>query len=77
MRWADMWQVQDEKSGACGVLGGGNLKERDRLEHVGVDWRIFKWVFKKYDGVVEWTDLAQDRDKWRALLNAVMKLRSL
>jgi hypothetical protein len=26
-------------------------------------------------GVMEWIDLAQDRDRWRALLNAVMNLR--
>ena len=24
---------------------------------------------------MEWTDVAQDRDKWRALVNAVMNLR--
>jgi hypothetical protein len=26
-------------------------------------------------GSVDWIDLAQDRDKWRALVNAVMNLR--
>jgi hypothetical protein len=27
-----------------------------------------------WDGM-DWTDLAQDRDQWRALVNRVMKLR--
>jgi hypothetical protein len=27
-----------------------------------------------WDGV-DWVDLAQDRDQWRTLVNAVMKLR--
>jgi len=26
-------------------------------------------------GAVEWIDLAQDRDRWQALVNAVMNLR--
>jgi len=26
-------------------------------------------------GDMDWIDLAQDRDRWRALVNAVMKLR--
>jgi hypothetical protein len=28
-------------------------------------------------GDVEWIHLAQDRDRWRALVNAVMNLRAL
>jgi hypothetical protein len=26
-------------------------------------------------GCMDWIDMAQDRDKWRALVNAVMNLR--
>jgi hypothetical protein len=28
-------------------------------------------------GVMDWIDLAQDRDQWRALVNTVMNLRVL
>ena len=41
----------------------------------GVDTRmILKWHFKKLGRGVDCTDLAQDRDRWRTLLNVVMKL---
>jgi hypothetical protein len=46
------------------------------LEYPGVDGRIIlKWIFEKWDGAVEWIDLAQDRDRWRAVVDAVMNLR--
>jgi hypothetical protein len=28
----------------------GDLGERDYLEELGVDGRILKWIFKKWDG---------------------------
>jgi len=55
----------------------GNLKEREHLENLGVDWRIIlKWIFEVGGwGGRDWIELAQDRGRWRALLNAVMDLR--
>ena len=42
-----------------------NLKERYRLENVGVEGMILKWV-KKLGRDMNWIHLAQDRDNWRA-----------
>jgi hypothetical protein len=30
---------------------------------------------KKWDGIMEWVELAQDRERWRELVNTVMNLR--
>lgn len=49
------------------------MRERDRLEDVGVDRRIvFRWFFKEWDGIVDFIDLAQYRDRH---VNAVMNFR--
>jgi len=41
----------------------GSLRKRDSLEDLGVDRGMF------------WIDLAQDRDRWRAIANPVTNLQ--
>jgi hypothetical protein len=46
------------------------------LEDPGVDGRIIlKWSLKRLDRVMDWIDLVQNRDRLRAVANAVMNLR--
>jgi hypothetical protein len=43
-----------------------------------VDRRIIlKWIFDRLGGGADWIDLAQDGDRWLALVDAVMNLRLL
>jgi hypothetical protein len=53
----------------------GDLRERDHLEYVGIDRRIIlKWIFKKWDGGMDWIYLSQDKDRYRCRVNEVMTL---
>jgi len=73
MRWAGHvarreWCIQ-------GFLGG-DVRERDHLEAPGRDGKIIlKWFFWEWDGGKDWIELAQGRDRWRAIVNAVMNIR--
>ena len=76
----------NEMGGACGTYGRQerciqgfgvwSLRVRVHLENLDVDGRILKLVFKKWNlRGMDWITEAQDRDRWRALVNAVMNLR--
>jgi hypothetical protein len=53
------------------------IRERDYLEDGGVDGNIIlKWNFKKLNAGMDWIDLAQDRERWRALVSTVKSLQT-
>jgi hypothetical protein len=50
--------------------------EGGHLEEPGVDGRIIlKWTLEKLEGGMNWIDLVQDSDRWRAVENAVITFR--
>jgi hypothetical protein len=70
--------------GACSTHGRGNCtrfwwespKGRDHLEDQGVGGKMgSEWILFVREiglGGVDWIRLAQDRDRWRAVVSAVM-----
>jgi hypothetical protein len=54
------------------------LRERDHLGEIGIDGRIILNIKMDLQSVrcggMDWIELAQDRDRWRALVNAIMNL---
>jgi hypothetical protein len=56
-----------------------SLKEKDHMKDQGVDGRVGskRTLGRLAGGGLEWIHLAQDRIRWRAVVNAVMNLRVL
>jgi hypothetical protein len=70
-----MWHVWGRREVHTGFWWG-DPREGDHLADPGVDGRIIlRWIFGKWDGGMNWIELARDRDRWRALVDAVMNLR--
>jgi hypothetical protein len=76
LRWAGHVARMGERSGAYRALvgkpeGGRPLgRPRRRWENnIKMDLREVGW------GGMDWINVAQDRHRWRALVNAVMNLR--
>jgi hypothetical protein len=76
---------KDEVGWACSTYGrqkrfmqgfGWERRERDHLEDVSVGGRkILSGSSRSVMWGMDWNDLAKDKDRWSALINAVMKLR--
>ena len=75
MRCGGTCSKYEVKSGAYRILVG-RCDRNNHLEEIGVDERvILRWIFRKWDGGTDWIELAQNRDRWLALVIAVMNLR--
>jgi hypothetical protein len=77
MEWAGHVARMEERRGACRVLvrkseGVGHLKQP------GLEGRIIlkTGLGEVVGGDMDWTKLAQDADRWLALVNVVMNLRT-
>jgi hypothetical protein len=76
MRWAEHVARMGEGRGTYRILVGrpegrrplGRLRRRWE-DNIKMDLQEVGW------GGIDWIDMAQDRDRWRALVNAVMNLR--
>jgi hypothetical protein len=73
MRWAGHVARMGEKRNVYRILVGKPEGKRPLgrkwVDNIKMDLREIGW-----DGV-DWMDMAQDRDKWRALVNTVLNLR--
>jgi hypothetical protein len=76
MRWARLVARMGEKRNAYRIFVGNPEGKRSLgrprrrwVDNIKMDLREIGW-----DGM-DWVDLAQDRDQWRALVNTVLNLR--
>jgi hypothetical protein len=65
-----------EKGNVHTRLWWRDMREGVHLEDPGVDGRVvLNGCSRSGMGGMDWIDLAQDRDRWRAVVNAVMNFR--
>ena len=76
MRWAG--HVTHETLEEYTGFWWRNLRERDHLGDPGVDGKIIlRWIFQEVGcGSLDWIELAQDTNRCRAIVNAVINTRS-
>jgi hypothetical protein len=72
-----MWHAWNRTQN-CTRFWWERQKETDHSEDQGVGVRMrSEWILGRLAEGVEWIQLAQDRDRWRAIVNTVMNLRVL
>jgi hypothetical protein len=76
MRWAGHVALMGEKRNAYRLLGGNpegkrplGRPRRRWVDNIRLDLGEVRW------GDVDWIGLAQDRNRWRALVKSVLNLR--
>jgi len=74
--WQGMWRVWGRIE-VCTGCWWGSLRERSHWGDQDVHGRIIlRWIFRMLEGGRgDWMELAQDRDRWRALVGTVRDFR--
>jgi hypothetical protein len=67
-----VWEIEEVHAG----FWWGDLREKDHLLDVGVNERkLLKMDIQEVGlGGMDWIDLSQDTDRWRALVKAVINI---
>ena len=76
MTWQGMWHIWGENRYRLGVVQKCEGHRPYRRPRYGRDYNIKVDLKEIRWDVLDWIALAQDRDKWWALVNLVMNLQS-
>jgi hypothetical protein len=72
-----MWYAWEKREREVYNVLVGKSEGKHHSEDQGADGRMESgWILGRLTGGVDWIRLAQDRDRWRAVVNAMMVLRA-